>query len=198
MNAQAILDKIHEDARSAAETTEAEAVSRAAEIQAASSAKIESLRNAAVSQAEKESAELEQRMLRMAVLDDRKELLLKRRNLIDETFALAMKKLYAMPNGQKRAFFAERLTGAAQGAETIIVGAECAEWYDAAFVDEMNDRLRQMGKAGNMRAAAERRVGATGLVLAAKGTEIYCTFETLLDSLRAELETEIAGILFQE
>lgn len=83
MNAQAILVKIEQDAAENADRILRRARAEADEMLAASGAEIEGLRGALLKQAEKDGAELEQRMQRMAELEDRKLLLGQKRKLID-------------------------------------------------------------------------------------------------------------------
>lgn len=197
MNAQPILEQIREDAQLAAEMIVADAQKKAVELKDASREKIEGMRAAMISQAEKESAELEERMLRMAELDERKELLQKKRDLMDEAFQLAKEKLKAMSADQKRAFFLRRAVDAAQGGETLVIGSESAEWFDAAFVEDVSRALEKLGKAGGLTLGTERRAGVTGVILVKGGAETHCTFETLLEAQRAQLETKVAETLFR-
>lgn len=197
MNAQPILEQIREDAQLAAEKIVADAQKKAAELKDASREKIEGMHAAMVSQAEKESSQLEERMLRMAELDERKELLQKKRDLMDEAFQLAKEKLKAMPADQKRAFFFGRATDAAQGGETLVIGSESGEWFDTAFVEDVSRALEKLGKAGGLTLGTEGRTGVTGVILVKGGAETHCTFETLLEAQRAQLETKVAETLFR-
>ena len=150
-----------------------------------------------LTRAQRDGEELEQRMLRMAELDERKELLGKKRALIDEAFAAARKKLGALSAQEKRAFFLAQVVKSAEGDEALIVGAVGDDWFDDAFVAEANAALGKAGKPGKLALAAERRAGCEGLVLSAGGAENNCTFEALLDAIRSEAETRVAQILFQ-
>ncbi len=196
MNAQAILDKIGEDARAAAEGLVQEAGKKASQLMEASRAKMDAQRETMVIQAEKESAELEQRMLRMAELDDRKELLGKKQALMDEAFAVAREKLVSMPAKDMRAFFLKQVTDVANGSETLVLGADKAGWFDPSFVEEADKALAAKGKEGKLTVASEKRPGCTGVILAGQGSQVVCTFETVLDSLRADMEAQIARELF--
>ena len=44
----------------------------------------------------------------------------------------------------------------------------------------------------------EKRNGETGMILAKNGMEISCTFASLLDSRRLDMEADIAAILFPD
>jgi len=196
MNAQAILEKIQEDAKTAAGRTLDDAQKMAEELKAASREKIEGMHRAMLSQAERDAAALEQRTLRMAELDARKELLGKKRALIDEAFALAGEKLAAASAGEKRAFFLKEIARCAAGNETLTVGAQSAEWFDDGFLADANAALEKAGKPGRLTLAEERRADCAGVILAANGAEVRCTFDALLEEARAGMEQDVAAELF--
>ena len=198
MNAQAILQKIEDDARASAMQAKADAEKKAGELKAASRAKVEAMCEETVRQANAESVALAERMGRMAELDLRKQLLQKKRDVMDEAFAQAKAELCATPAQAARAFLLTQAAAAARGGETLIVGASNAAWFDDSFVTELNAALGAAGKPGQIAFGGERREGVTGAILSLEGTEVYATFESLLDSVRDEMETEIAQILFNE
>ena len=198
MNAQAILSKIEEDANLTADRLLSDAQVKAAELKAASRDKIEAMHKAMLAQAERDSKELEQRMIRMHELDERKALLGKKRELIDEAFTLAGDQLATSPAAQRRAFFLRQAIACANGNETLIPGADASDWFDDAFVAEINAALVAAGKPGGLVLGNERRAGCTGVILATRGSEIRCTFDANMEEARAELEHQVAGILFNE
>lgn len=196
MNAQAILDKIQEDARQAAVQVQADAEAKAAEMRKAAAVRSQQRRDELVSQAQKEGGELAVRMQRMAELEERKALLQTKRDMMDEAFALAGQKLCQTPKARMRAFFAKQVERAAVGHERLIIGEDNAQWFDDAFVNEINLALSQQGKPAKLTASSERRAGCTGVILATEGAEVHCTFQTLLETSRDALEAEVAAILF--
>jgi len=198
MNAQAILVKIEEDAKASAAQTLSEAQKKADALKAASRARIEEMHKTMLSRAEKDSEALEQRTLRMAELDDRKELLAKKRALLDEAFALAKEKLQAASAEEKRAFFLAKTVRCAAGDETLIIGEIAAEWFDDGFLTDVNAALAKAGKSGKLTLADKRRAGCDGVILAAHGAEICCTFDALLEEARTGMEQQIAAELFGE
>lgn len=191
MNAEAILNKIGADARETADQLKVDAGRKAEELKTASQAKIQALHDQMVKQADAESQALSDRMRRMADLDTRKQLLEKKRQVMDEAFELARKELCGQPAPKTRAFMMECLLGAAQGDESLLVGGENDGWFDSGFLTELN----QKGKS-KLTLAEGRAPGVTGAVLIRGGTEVYVTYESLLESARIRLETEIAQILF--
>ncbi len=196
MNAQAILVKIEQDAAENADRILREARAKADELLAASGAKIEGLRGALLKQAEKDGAELEQRMQRMAELEDRKLLLGQKRKLIDRAFELAYAKLLAAPAAERRAFFLRQVTAGAAGHETLAVGETACDWFDDGFLADANRSLAEKGKPGALTLAAKRVPGCAGVVLTTRGAEVRCTFEALIEEARAGLEQQVADTLF--
>lgn len=195
MNAQAILDQIGQDAQAAAQRIAEEAQAKAAHLKSASRSKIESLHAAMLSQAQRDSDELEQRMLRMAELDSRKALLAKKRALIDEAFAHAGELLRAMSAGEKRAFFLGQITRYASGNEKLLV-SEDAPWFDDALLTDANAALAKAGKPANLSLADGRVAGDEGVTLRQGGAETRLTLGVLLAEARAQMEQQVAAELF--
>ena len=198
MNAEAILTKIEEDAREAAAKLQSDAETKVAEMKAASREKVETMQCAMLSQAEKDSAEQQERLWRMASLDERKSFLAQKRQLIEETFTLARQKLAGAPADKRRDFFRGQILSCSNGMERLVVGAEHDDWFDDLFVNEVNQALSEAGKRGELTAEMQRRPDCTGVILCTDGTEIDCTFEALLGDARGELEQQVAAILFGE
>ena len=198
MNAQAILQKIEDDANQAAAQARAEAEQKAADMLADTNQKLQQMHDEVVQRANAECDELAKRMKRMAELDDRKQLLQAKRVVMDEAFAQAKDKLRQTTAKEARAFLLQQTAQAAQGGEQLIVGANNADWFDPSFVDELNAVLKAAGKPADITLSQEKREGMTGAVLKHSGTEVFCTFESLLESVRAELETDVASILFND
>ncbi len=197
MNAQAILEKIGADGRLAAAVLLKEAGERAEAIRAASEKKITRLREETVTNAHVEAAAMESRMHRMAELDERKQLLFAKRQLMDNAFQTALDKLRQMPKEQLEAFFRLTVVSAANGTETLLVGAQFDAWYTSDFVDRVKATLIAAGKPGRITLGIERRQGVTGVILLGEGMEINCTLEAILQARRLDLEAEVATILYE-
>ncbi len=197
MNAQAILDQIAADAQASAERIKTEAAARADELRTLSRVKIEGLHTALVLKAREDGDALGERMVRMAGLEARKELLAQKRALLDESFARARASLSAKPVAQKRAFFLRQIARCAYGDETLAV-SESADWLDERFVSDANAELVAVGKPGNLTLAADRLTGSEGILLRRNGTEVCCTFDAMLEEARAAMEQQVAATLFVE
>ena len=110
MNAQAILDKILQDAKESASATLRDADDRAKEMEAAADKRIAAARAKTEAQARQDAEAATARMQRMAELDERKLLLADKRRMMDRAFELALAKMKAMPAKQARAFLLDALT----------------------------------------------------------------------------------------
>lgn len=193
MNAQAILQKIEDDAHKTVEQLEQDAQRRSEELNKASADKVQTMHDQLIRQAQAEGEALKDRMRRMAELDMRKQLLQKKQQVMDEAFEAARTELCHQPAQATRAFMLDCLAKAAQGDEALLVGADNDGWFDAGFISELNSRIN-----GSITAAEGRREGVTGAILVRGGTEVHATYESILSGARINMETEIARILFNE
>ena len=196
MNAQAILDKILQDAKESASATLRDADDRAKEMEAAADKRIAAARAKTEAQARQDAEAATARMQRMAELDERKLLLADKRRMMDRAFELALAKMKAMPAKQARAFLLDALTELAEGGETLIVGVDNDGWMDDQFLQDANAALAAKGKTAALTLGSEKRKGVSGLILAKHDTEINCTYEAFLTSERLEMEAQVAQTLF--
>ncbi|MFH1880716.1 MAG: V-type ATP synthase subunit E family protein [Bacillota bacterium] len=198
MDAKAILVKIEQDAREAAQRIHSDAEEKAKAMKLEAQANVEMLLSTMLAQAEQECQHMEERMHRMAELDNRKALLAMKREVIDEAFQMAKEKLLNTKPAERRAFYLKQTVKCARGEETLIVGADDAGWFDDGFLGDANRALQAAGKPARLQLKAERRKGCAGIVLSFKGAEVRITFESLLDEARADMEQLAAQALFTE
>lgn len=195
MNAEAITLKILEDARAQAAQVLRDAHQRADELQAQGDAQIEARRLESEAQAEKQADELRDRMLRMAELDQKKALLAAKREVIDQAFEDAGRRMEEMDGAAKKAFMEKLLLGSAEGGEEIIPDEKDRGLFDAAYMAHLNDALEKAGKEGVTLSPKSRDLGG-GFVLKKGGLEINCAFDAVLRQMRPTLEAEVASVLF--
>ncbi|HRX08667.1 MAG TPA: hypothetical protein P5559_05835, partial [Candidatus Limiplasma sp.] len=156
------------------------------------------LNNTMLAQADQECTQMEERMHRMAELDDRKVMLSKKRAVIDEAFALAKDKLQKAKPADLRAFYLRKIAEYATGDETLIIGADDAAFVDDAFLEDANKALKSAGKPASLTLQKETEAGCAGVLLSHKGALVRITFDSLLEEARAELEQAAAQVLFDE
>ncbi|MEG0934187.1 MAG: V-type ATP synthase subunit E family protein [Clostridia bacterium] len=196
MNAEAITNKILEDARAQAAQTLLEAREKAARIQADADAAAAVKKRESQKQADRQAVEVRDRMLRMAELDQKKAMLSVKREVIEQAFLNALERMRKMPDTQKRAYLQKLIVSSAQGGEALIVSGEEAALYDGAFLGALRAALEKAGKA-NVTLAGETRPLGGGFVLKKGGMEINCAFQAVLGQYRASLEAEVAAVLFK-
>ena len=198
MNANAIQEKILSDARTSASDIMRDANEKAARLRDAAEKRMAAAHSRLMMQASEDAEAARLRMERMEELEERKRLLSDKRALIDEAFAQALDKLEAMPPQQARAFLMTEAAAVADGDETVILGSKNPGWFDDKFLADLNTLLQKQGKPGQLTLGNETRDGETGMILAKTGMEISCTFASLLDSRRLDMEADIAAILFPD
>ena len=195
MNAEAITSKILEDARAQAAAALGEAQRKADDLRRRDEAAIEEKRQQSEAQADRQAAEMRDRMLRMAELDQKKALLSVKRQVIDLAFADALERMAAMGAEQKREYIEKLLLASAQGGEELIPSAEDKALFDPAFMARLNAQLQKADKAAVTLSSQDRPLGG-GFVLKQGGLEINCAFSAVLSQARSALEAEVAAVLF--
>ncbi len=196
INTQPIIDLIRAEAKESARKIMQEAQDRATTIKERSSERLEQMLEKTRQDAQSEGDLLQDRMLRMASLEQRKSLVSKKRELIDDAFTKAIEQLNNLPSKQVAKRMKDMLLAYAKGDETLAVGAVNDGFFTEQFLKEVNDSLKAKNKPGTLTADNDRVPGVCGLILKDNKSEIYCTFEALLETQREELESVVADILF--
>ena len=195
MDVQAILNKIDEDARTAATKVLEEARRKAAVLRAQSESRMKKKRQELETRLQQDGDALEDRMIRMAALEDKRLLLTDKREVMDAAFKEAARILRDMPAKEARAFFLKQAVRASGGTEQLLPGEHSTGIINGSFVEELNAFLQSQGKPAHVTLAADTVPGA-GFVLKQEGAQINCTLESLIMSIRQEEETQAASILF--
>lgn len=195
MNAEAITSKILEDARAQAAAALGEAQRKADDLRRRDEAAIEEKRQQSEAQADRQAAEMRDRMLRMAELDQKKALLSVKRQVIDLAFADALERMAAHGGGAKKGIYRKAAAGQRPGREELIPSAEDKALFDPAFMARLNAQLQKAGKAAVTLSSQDRPLGG-GFVLKQGGLEINCAFSAVLSQARSALEAEVAAVLF--
>ena len=195
MDVQSILDKIGEDARASAADILDEARKKAENIRHTSLKHVEQRHLENSQRTTRDGEETEQRMLRMAELEDKKSFLAQKRGVMDAAFEAALDSLKALQPKEAKAYFLRQAALLSDGSEALVAGSNSQDMLDAAFVEEVNKHLSADGKQGGL-TLAKGTIPGTGFVLKKAGTEVNCTFEALVDAMRLQSETDIAAILF--
>lgn len=196
LDTKPILDLIREDAKKNADKLIADAQERAMDILEKSRHNISLWKEETKAKAEADADLLADRMQRLSALEDRKLLLSARRQILDQAFSQVLSELHALPREQVSQEILVMILANAQGDETLEAGQLNDSFFTRDFVKLANDGLIAKGKPGNLTMGEQRVPGVCGVVLKSRNSQVYCTFESLLDSKREQLEGPVAQILF--
>lgn len=137
------------------------------------------------------------RILTMANLEVRKKLLERKQILIEEAFRKASSHLGHLPDEEYRKAMKKMLLETVEsGEEEVIISPE-EKLINPAFLNAVSAELSSKGRPGRLKLSSERRECKGGFVLRAGRKEVNNTFDSLFRENREDLESEVAGILFQ-
>lgn len=137
------------------------------------------------------------RIISSASLEVRNKKLAAKQKMIEKVFGQALVNLSVLPaetylNFIKNSIIALDL----KGDETIIISSKDKGRITDAFIADINKILSSEGKNGNLKLRDNYGSFSGGFVVVKGGIELNYTFEALLDSVKDEMENEVANILF--
>ena len=107
---------------------------------------------------EAQAQERARRIITLAQLELRREVLAAKQELVDEVFAQVMGKLANLPDKEYLAWMEQRLLQAVvTGDEEVIVAAKDRKRLNGKFLARVNEKLRQAGKKGELKLSEEAR-----------------------------------------
>ena len=184
LSTDSIRNKILEDARKSATQILSDAdVRRRTEPK-----RIADARAKVMSDAQAQGDEMRDRMLRMAELDMRKELLGSKREVISEAFQKALERMRTMDVATAREFARKQLIASASGTETVVFSKADERIFTPEFIESVNEELKKLGRKGQLKVGSERRETGGGFILSDGGADIMCTYEALMSEARAGIE----------
>ncbi|NMA92739.1 MAG: hypothetical protein GX973_06465 [Firmicutes bacterium] len=194
-----IIRRILEGAGAQVETILAEAREDAARTVAAAEKTAMERREEALRRAELQAEEQRRCILGASDLETRKKLLQTKQDMIEGAFKQALHDLSHMDRESYFKLLGKMILAAAeQGDEVVIMSPRDRKEIPAGFWEELNRRLVEDGRKGQLVPAEESRDLAGGVVLQAGGVEINSSFGALLEMYREELEPAVAALLFDD
>jgi V/A-type H+-transporting ATPase subunit E len=182
-DAQSEIDQILADARKSAD-----AVTARYQAQADREAAERRTRN------EKAAAEREERLVSVAQMEARKVTLSAKQEMVEQAFALALKKLCSLPDASYIETTAKLMAQAApDGVGTVIFSEQDRQRVGKLAVEAANGLL---GQKGHLTLSDETRPIQGGFILVSGDVEVNCTFETLVRLQRGAMSGEVAKLLF--
>ncbi|NLX70481.1 MAG: hypothetical protein GX024_06245 [Clostridiales bacterium] len=149
----------------------------------------------------KENMELarehKRRMLTAAHLEMRKKVLAAKQEIMNEVFNGVIERIQDMPDDEYREIIASALLDLPlRGDEEVVFSVYDEHRLDQTFLDQVNELLNNQGIKGQLKLAPDRAQFKAGFVIRTRGMEINNSFESVVNTLRAEMEPQVAGVLF--
>ncbi len=137
------------------------------------------------------------RILSNAQLKVRNDKLSAKQEVIEKVFITAKEKLNNMSADEFKKFVKSKiLTLDIAGDENIIVDSKRKEILDSEFINDLNSNLKSLNKKGELKLSEVEGNFNGGFIIEKNGIEINNTFDSLVNSLREEMEFEIARVMF--
>lgn len=147
--------------------------------------------------AETEGMDAYKRMLAVADLEGRKDILRAKQDMVSLAFKTAMEKLCAFPDSEYQGLIEDMIVKSAiNGDGKILLSEKDTKRMDPGFIGNINRRLENKGKDGELSLSRKTIQTTGGFVLKYGDMEINSTFEILFSVIRPELEQQVVKILF--
>lgn len=147
--------------------------------------------------AESEAETRKERVISSAELKARNEKLQAKQTVIKEVFEKAVEELCKLGKDEYLKFIKDGVTSlTVTGDENLILNAEGQKLVHEAFVKSINDEVSAKGKKANIKLSSTVGNFKGGFILEKDGIEINNTFEALVESMKEEMELEVAKALF--
>jgi V/A-type H+-transporting ATPase subunit E len=187
-----ILKKIKADADEAERRILDEARKAAEAVAGEARAKTDAQRARMSARAKQHADEERNRIVTLAKLTARRDLLTEKQRLIDRVFDETRRSIVSMERAAYQALIARFLREAVEPGDSEIILDVDETRIDQAFLD----RVAGERGPGALKLSDERRPIGAGFVLRRGRTETNCALDTILRDARDRLETEVAKILF--
>lgn len=196
--ADRIIQRVLDDAQARAESIKAEASEKADAVESEAREKANRRKEHILEQARKSADEQKSRIIGVAQLEARKKLLAAKQEMIGEAFQKTLDEMSGLDDQEYLSVIRNLLLEITDtGTETVIFNERDKERIREDFWKEVNTGLANQGKKGELQLSEETRPIKGGFILQRGGLEMNCSFESLLERKRDELEYEVAELLFK-
>ena len=194
-----IKGKILEDAKAKAVAIQEQAEREAAAIKEQALSEADQKRASLLEKAKADGAQLYKRMLAVAGLEGRKELLRTKQEMIDLAFSKAMERICQLPDKEYQKLLETMIVHSAgnEYGEIVLSEKDCRR-VDNQFVENINRGLAAAGKNVTLTLSEQTISTIGGFILKSGEMEINSTLEIQFSMLRSELEGEVVSILFNK
>lgn len=197
MSLEAIVDRILSDARQRASQIEEKSRVEIRSIRSQCKETLRALREASRKKAEKLAEDQRERMVSMAQLDIRKEVLALKQDMIQMAFEKTISQLLEGDEERYSNLLKMLILNAdPEGDEEVILNQKDRQRMDNGFIRVLNQALVKAGKKGELKLSPESRPITGGVILRRGRKEFNCSVESIIYAKRDELEGTVARILF--
>ncbi|MBU3090612.1 V-type ATP synthase subunit E [Clostridium sp. CF011] len=197
-NLDKLAAKIIEDAKIKAETILKEAKNNEILLIEKKTKEAELVKKQMIEKTKVEAIMVSKRIVSNSQLKARNEKLGAMQKMIDKVFESALEKLMAINDNDYLELIKKYLLSMPiAGDEEIILPGKYKSIVSDEYLSGINISLKTNGKIGELKLSSDNRDIKSGFVVLKNGIEINNTFESLVNSLRDELEPEIVNALFK-
>ena len=197
-NLEKLVAKIIEDANIKAEAILKEAKDNEILLIEKKTKDAEVVKNQMIEKTKVEAIMVSRRIISNSQLTVRNEKLVAKQKMIDKVFENALEKLMAMNDNEYLELIKKYLLSMPiAGDEEIILPGKYKSIVSDEYLSKINISLKTNGKIGELKFSSDDRDIKSGFIVLKNGIEINNTFESLVNSLRDELEPEIVNALFK-
>lgn len=196
-NIKNLTEKILEEAKYKEKEIAAYAESEKEKILSSKIKEAEDERKLILLKAEEEAKTKKERIISSTTLKVRNEKLEIKQKLISEVFDKALEELCSMNSSKLKNFIKHTILDLdIEGDETIILNEDGKSKIDDKFIEDLNFIFLARNKKGELKVREENGNFKGGFIVEKNGVEINNTFESLMDSMKDELEYEVSKALF--
>lgn len=192
-----IKSKILEDAQNKSTQILEQAKQQAEEIKNDALKESESKRAEILEKGEAKGKETYRRMLSMAGLEGRKEILKAKQDVVEEAFTSAMEKLRSLPDEDYQKLIEDMAVAAAKNeCGEILLSEKDRKRLNDDFLKNINVRIASKGENAEFVMSDDNIKTSGGFILRYGEMEINSTFEIMFEMLKPEIENDVVDILF--
>ena len=197
MSLNKIIEKINEEANQKINQIMSDAELQVEHIKKKYIEDSKTMKEKIMEEARQNALERERRMLQLAHLSGRKEILAEKQKAINSVFNAALDNLAGLDPGKYREILKNMLIKVVKsGNEEIILSPRDKKLINDAWLEEVNKHLiKDQGLPGKLKLAPETRDIKGGFILRDGQIEINSSFEAILKYKQNEFEIEVADLL---
>ncbi len=203
MEAEQVTEKILSDAKTEAEKIQNQAQEKEAAEQAGYDEQLDEYRKQTEILSQKAAENKKLHLLAAARMQNARDLLAEKRNILDEVFTQARGQLLNLPDDQYRQLITNLMLKAVETGDEEVIIDKNEKRIDLQLVNQVNEQLQSVSSTspkadgrGNLTLSDERKDLGGGFILKHGKIKNNASLEVLLAQARRELEIELAKELF--